>query len=123
MAKGVRLNHPRRGEVYLVRLDPTLGAEIKKTRPAIILQNDIDNRHSLTTIVIPLTSKFEYPLYPADVLVQATEGGLATDSVALLNQIRAVDRIRLVRCLGRLQRRTMAEVDRALLIVTGVIRI
>jgi mRNA-degrading endonuclease toxin of MazEF toxin-antitoxin module len=50
------VSYPRRGEVYLVNFDPTLGAEIKKTRPALVLQNDIGNRYSPLTIVAAITS-------------------------------------------------------------------
>jgi mRNA interferase MazF len=62
MAKGPRITHPRRGEVYLTSFDPTTGAEIKKTRPALILQNDIANQHSPITVVAAITSKFDDPL-------------------------------------------------------------
>ena len=61
---GGRVGPPVRGEVYLVNFDPTLGAEIRKTRPALILQNDIANEHSPITIVAAITSKFDDQLYP-----------------------------------------------------------
>src|SRR5438034_5467840 len=103
MAKAPRLTHPRRGEVYLVNFEPTIGAEIKKTRPALILQNDIANRHSSITIVAAITSQFDQPLYPTEVLIRAPDGGLRVDSVVLLNQIRSLDKQRLVRHLGVLK--------------------
>jgi len=112
---------PRRGEVYLVAFDPTLGAEIRKTRPALILQNDIANRASPITIVAALTTKFDQELYPTEVLIRAPEGGLDADSVVLLNQIRSVDRRRLAQRLGRLTPQTMRLVDRALLRSLGLI--
>ena len=83
----------RRGEVYLVRLDPTLGAEITKTRPALIIQNDIDNRHSLITIVAAITAQLRDPKRPTNVPVKAP--GLSSHSTILLNQIRSVDKMRL----------------------------
>ena len=82
---------PKRGEVYLVNFDPSLGSEIKKTRPALILQNDIANRHSPITIVAAITSKFDDKLYPTEVEISTGEGGLKQDSVVLLNQIRSID--------------------------------
>jgi len=112
---------PRRGDVCLVSFDPTLGAEIKKTRPALVLQNDVANRHSPITIVAALTSQFDMPLYPTEVLVRAPEGGLATDSVVLLNQIRSIDVRRLARRLGRLRAETMVRVDRALMVSLGLV--
>ena len=51
-----KAGHPRRGEIYLTALDPTLGREIKKTRPALVIQNDTSNRLSDMTIVVPITS-------------------------------------------------------------------
>ena len=85
MAAPGKITHPRRGEVYLVSLDPTVGAEIRKTRPGLVLQSDIANRSSPITIVAAITSQFGEPLYPTEVLILAREGGLATDSVVLLN--------------------------------------
>ena len=117
------LVRPRRGEVYLVNFDPTLGAEIQKTRPALIVQNDVANRHSAITIVAAITSQFDYPLYPTEVLISPPEGGLRTASVALLNQIRSIDKQRLVRRLGTLKPETMDRVDHAILISMGLVKI
>jgi mRNA interferase MazF len=117
------LVRPRRGEVYLVNFDPTLGAEIQKTRPALIVQNDVANRHSAITIVAAITSQFDQTLYPTEVLISPPEGGLRTESVALLNQIRSIDKQRLVRRLGNLRPKTMERVDRAILISMGLIKI
>jgi mRNA interferase MazF len=113
----------RRGDVFLVGFDPTLGAEIRKTRPALVLQNDLANEYSAITIVAAITSKFELPLYPTEVLVKAPEGGLSVDSVVLTNQIRSIDKQRLVRRLGRLKPDTIAKVNQALQISFGLIRI
>src|SRR6266571_3425844 len=123
MAAKQEIARPRRGEVYLVAFDPTLGAEIRKTRPALILQNDIANRASPITIVAALTTKFDQELYPTEVLVRAPEGGLDADSVVLLNQIRSVDRRRLMRRVGRLVPETMRLVDRALVLSLGLIEL
>ncbi len=123
MAKATKVIQPRRGEVYLVSLDPTVGAEIKKTRPTVVVQNDPSNRRSPITIVAAVTSQFEEPLYPTEVLVQAPEGGLTADSVVLLNQIRSVDKGRLVRRLGVLKPETMKEIDRALLLSLGLVEV
>ncbi|MBI3454355.1 MAG: type II toxin-antitoxin system PemK/MazF family toxin, partial [Candidatus Rokubacteria bacterium] len=90
MAENPKITRPRRGEVYLVNFDPTVGAEIKKTRPALVLQNDIANRWSPITIAAAITSRFEEPVYPTEVIVRAPEGDLEADGVVLLNQIRSV---------------------------------
>lgn len=112
---------PRRGEVYLVNFDPVIGSEIRKTRPALILQNNTANRHSPVTIVAAITSQFEEPLYPTEVLLRAGEGGATKDSVILLNQIRTIDKRRIVRRLGAINAETMRRVDRAIQISLGTI--
>ena len=123
MAKPTKIVQPRRGEVFLVNLDPTVGAEIKKTRPAVVVQNDVANRRSPITIVAAITSQFDEPIYPTETIVRAPEGGLRVDSVVLLNQIRSVDRDRLVRRLGVLSATTMRGVDMALLLSLGLVQI
>ena len=123
MAQKQAIAIPKRGEVYLVNFDPTVGAEIQKTRPALIVQNDIANRHSAITIVAAISSQFDGTLYPTEVLVKVPQGGLRTDSVVLLNQIRSIDRRRLGRRLGTLRSETMERVDRAILISMGLVQI
>jgi mRNA interferase MazF len=123
MAKRQKVVFPRRGEIWLVNFDSTVGAEIKKTRPALIVQNDIANRFSPITIVAALTSQFEEPLYPTEVLVRVSEGSLEVDSVVLLNQIRSTDKKRLIKRLGILKQETMGRIDRALQISLGLVKI
>ena len=107
--------HPRRGQVYLVNFDPTIGAEIKKIRPALILQNDVSNQHSPITIIAAISSQFDpRKLYPTEVLLKTPEGGLTADSVVLLNQIRSIDRQRLIKPLGKVTAQTMARVEKAI---------
>jgi mRNA interferase MazF len=111
---------PKRGEVYLVSVDPALGAEIQKTRPAIVLQNDIGNRHSPVTIVAAITSNVQRQS-PTGILVKAPEGGLTVDSVVLLNQIRTVDKRRLVKRLGVLRAAPLKQINQAAMISLGLI--
>ncbi len=115
------MTFPRRGEVWLVRFDPTLGAEIKKTRPALILQNDLGNRVSDLTIVAAITSTVPEALFPIQISVAPPEGGLEVLSIIQLNQIRTVDKRRLVRLLGRLSSETMSAVEQALVISLGLV--
>jgi mRNA interferase MazF len=99
----------------MVRFDPTEGVETSKTRPAVITQNnDLGNRFSDFTMAAPIVSQHDADLYPTEVLVKAPEGGLRTDSVVPLNQIRAVDKCRLVRRLGALHPSTMSLLNEAL---------
>jgi mRNA interferase MazF len=106
-----------------VDFDPTIGAEIRKTRPALVIQNDIDNRHSPITIVAAISSQIAGERYPTEVELQPPEGGLTRPSVVLLNQIRSVDKRRLVGRLGRLKRRSLLRVDRALQIALGLVNV
>ena len=110
---------PRRGEVWLVSLDPTYGHEIAKTRPAIIVTSDIYNRHNWVILVVPLTSR-EVATYD-QVLIRPPEGGLSQASVTLPDQLRSLDQRRLVKRLGRLKPRTMREVDHSLKIVLDLL--
>lgn len=112
---------PNRGDVYLVNLDPTVGSEINKTRPAIIIQNDIGNQYSPITIIAPVTSGGNAN-YPVEVEIKQPEGGLHNNSLVLLNQIRAVDQKRLVKKLGHLDKGTIKKVDRAIRISLGLIK-
>ncbi len=114
-------NYPKRGDIYLTSFDPTVGREIKKTRPALIVQNDVSNRLSWMTIVAPITSTIQFPLNPVYVLLSADDRtGLLVTSVALLSQIRAVDRIRLIKLIGAVDRETLERVDEAIRISLGL---
>lgn len=116
-----KLDFPRRGDVYLVNFDPTIGHEIQKTRPALVIQNDVANQYSPITIVAAITSKFVLPLYPTEVIIEPGEGALDRHSVAVLNQIRSVDRMRLIKRLGHVNPETLSRVDRAIEISLGLI--
>jgi mRNA interferase MazF len=115
------MTFPRRGEIYLVALDPTVGHEINKTRPALVIQNDVSNRYSPITIVAAISSQFSDPPHPREVLVEPGKSGLLKASAVVLNQIRSVDRQGLVRRLGAVDAATMRKIDDALLISLGLI--
>lgn len=123
MAKKQKEITPRRGDVYLVNFDPTIGSEIKKTRPALVIQNNIANAYSPVVIVAAISSQFQERLYPTDVLIQKGDVGLPRDSVVLLNQIRTVDKRRLLKRLGNVEDQTMARVNHALEISLGILEI
>ena len=117
----VRIN---RGEVYLVSFDPAIGHEIKKTRLALVIQNDIGNRYSSLTIVAAITSKVSPVPYPVEVMVEPTNtNGLDVRSAIRLDQIRTVDRQRLIKRLGQVDRSTLTMVDNAVKISLGLVGI
>lgn len=105
---------PRRGDVYRVNLDPTVGTEIAKTRPAVVISNDVGNEHADRVILAPVTSSGLSRVYPFEVLLEAGEGGLPQASKVALDQIRAVDKRRLGRRLGTLTKERMRDVDEAI---------
>ena len=114
----------RRGDTYLVEFDPTRSHEIQKTRPAVIIQNDIGNRHSPVTIVAAITSILSPTPYPVEVIIAPTHGnGLSTTSAIQLSQIRSVDKRRLVKRLGVVDPATMRKVDEALTISLGLVEL
>ena len=116
------MTFPRRGEIYLVDFDPTRGHEIKKTRPALIIQNDIGNRHSPITIVAAITSKLSPTPYPVEVVVEPSKAnGLSLPSAIHLDQIRSIDRQRLVKNLGTVHPTIMTKVDDAIKISLGLV--
>ena len=114
---------PKRGEIYLVNFDPTIGAEIKKTRPALILQNDIGNKYSPVTIVAAITSAIDNKQYPTEVLIKSSESGIKIDSLILLNQIRTIDKKRLIKRIGKVDQGVLRKVNQALQISLGLIAI
>ncbi len=97
-----------RFEVYLVNLDPTVGSEIQKTRPCLIVSPDEMNRRISTVIVAPMTTGGRN--YPTRVLCHFQ----GKDGLIVLDQLRTVDKTRLVRRLGSLDRQTQVEVLRIL---------
>ncbi|ELY39291.1 type II toxin-antitoxin system PemK/MazF family toxin [Natronorubrum tibetense] len=109
----------RRGDVVIVRLDPAEGHEMKKTRPAVVLQNDIGNENSSTTIVAPATGT--YRDYPFEVLAEAAESPFEKDSSVRLDQVRAVSiEKRIHSVVGSLDAETMETVDEALKLSLGL---
>ena len=94
----------KRGEIWLVALDPTIGSEIKKSRPCVIVSPAELNHHLRTVIVAPMTSKG----FVAPFRVPLTHAG--TKGLIVLDQIRTVDRIRLVKRLGAINVKTLSTV-------------
>lgn len=102
-----------RGDVFLVNFDPTVGAEARKTRPAVVVSNNINNAHSPIVSIAPISSTITR-VYSFEVEVPAGKGGLKTRSKIMVNQTRAVDKLRLLKKLGHLPEQIMAEVDSSL---------
>jgi mRNA interferase MazF len=106
---------PRRGDVFWVALDPALGTEIKKTRPAVVVSNDSCNRYGSRVVVLPITSHVD-SLYPGEALVRVK----GRPARVLGDQIRSLDKARLRSRIGMLSTEDLAAVEEALLITLGI---
>ena len=102
-----------RGDVFLVNFDPTVGAEIRKTRPAVVVSNDVANTYSPIVSICPITSNVTR-VFSFEVEIPPKTGGLRNRSKIMVPQTRAVDKIRLTKKLGHLPSEIMLKVDRAL---------
>lgn len=109
----------KRGEIYWADLNPVVGSEQGGIRPVVIVQNDIGNRHSTTVIVAAITSSGKKAHLPVHVAISAEESGLARDSVVLLEQLRTLEKSRLMGYLGRLRAEAMGRIDKALALSLG----
>ena len=114
------MSFPLRGEIYWVNLDPAIGTEIAKTRPALIISNDVGNEHSSRVIVAPLTTQAVEWTHPFEVFIPSGQAGLERASKALLNQIRTLDKRRLGRRIGALPADRMPHVDRSIRVTLSV---
>lgn len=110
----------RRGDIFTVDFEPARGSEQGKRRPALIIQNDVGNRYSPTTIVAAITTG-DNAKYPTNVAIKVPEGGLRNNSIILLNQMLTIDKSRLGRHWGRVTPETMQKMDEAIKISLGLI--
>lgn len=111
---------PQRGEIYFASLLSTVGSVEGFTRPVVILQNDIGNVHSPTTIVVPLSSQIhKHSSLPTHYFINADDG-LKLPSVALAEQIQTIDKSQLGRYIGKLSSKNMLGVERAVNISLGL---
>lgn len=109
-----------RGDVVLCDLNPVVGTEQAGIRPVVILQIDRANAVSPHTIIAPFTTKIRRKLLPSHVLVPAGVGGLNQDSVVLCEQIRVIDKSRIIRVLGHLDDSYLQELAQALGAILGI---
>jgi mRNA interferase MazF len=99
---------PRRGDIYWIALDPALGSEIRKTRPAVVISNDSCNRYGARVVVLPITSNVE-SLYPGEARIEVR----GAPARVLGDQIRSLDKARLRTRIGTLTKQELLLVERA----------
>jgi mRNA interferase MazF len=104
---------PQRGEIWLVDFDPSVGTEIRKTRPAVVISNDVANSRTSKITLLPLTSTIRK--IPLIVIVQPdAQNGLDKESLIRVPDVSTFDKIRLKRRLGSLKTAQMTEIDEKL---------
>lgn len=108
----------KRGDIVYVNFDPIIGSEQGGPRPAVVIQNDIGNRHAPTVIIAPITSKTKKSNLPTH--VKLTSKCLERNSVALLEQIKTIDKTRIEDYIGTLADEEMKMIDKALRISLGM---
>lgn len=109
----------KRGEIYWVNLDCAIGSEIKKSRPALVVSNDLNNLNASTVTVLPITSSVE-KVYPFEVLLKPGACGNKEPAKVKANQIRTVDKRRLGKLMGLLPDETVGRVESALRLHLGL---
>ena len=110
----------KRGDIFFAELSPVVGSEQGGVRPVLIVQNDIGNQYSPTTIVAAITSQISKAKLPTHVELPRDDYGLEKDSVLLLEQLRTIDKRRLKEKITFLDQEIMAKVDEALKISLGL---
>lgn len=114
----------RRGNVCLVSINPAVGHGIRKTRPALVIQNDVGNQFSPLTIVAAIASKVSPEPFPVEVVVDPSRNnGLSVRSAIRLDQVRTIGRSRVLKRLGAINAVSMRKVDEAIKISLGLIEI
>ena len=110
----------KRGDVFYADLSPVIGSEQGGVRPVVIIQNDVGNKYSPTTIVAAITSQMNKTKLPTHVKVKAENNDLPKNSVILLEQVRTIDKKRLREKIGKFGTKIMDDVDEALKISIGL---
>ncbi|MEI6286596.1 MAG: type II toxin-antitoxin system PemK/MazF family toxin [Bacillota bacterium] len=102
-----------RGEIFLANLSPATGSETDKTRPVLIVSNNLFNQHATLVTVVPVSGQIS-KVYPFQVILPATETGLLKDSKAKCEQIRTIDKKRLIKKLGQITAQHQLIIDAAI---------
>lgn len=110
----------KRGDIFYADLSPVVGSEQGGTRPVLIVQNDMGNKHSPTVIAAAITSQTNKAKLPTHIELAGRSVGLTKDSVVLLEQIRTIDKRRLREHMGRLDEGMMNRVDNAIAVSFGL---
>ncbi len=102
------------GQIHLAVLDPVVGKEISKTRPVVIVSNNQNNEFSGTVTILPITSKNLHKIYPFEVLLSKGTGKLPKTSKVKADQIRTLDKSRIVKFIGAINKKKMDDIENAI---------
>ena len=111
----------KRGDIVLVDFEPIRGSEQGGIWPALVIQNNVSNEHSPVIIVAAITSKLFSKEYPTNVFVSRKDSKLDKDSTILLNQIKTIDKKRIIRKIGSLDSLLMSQIDLAIKVSLGLV--
>jgi mRNA interferase MazF len=109
----------KRGDMFFANLNPTIGSEQGDVRPVLVVQNNAGNTHSPTVVVVPITSNLYKKALPTHVELPQSSG-LESDSLALVEQIRTIDRTRMTGYIGHINNKVQSEIDTALSVCVGI---
>ena len=103
----------KRGEIWLANLDPTIGSEIQKTRPVAVESNNINNTHNNVITILPITSNTT-KVFSFEVLLQKGIANLPKDSKVKADQIRTIDKVRLIKKIGTIPTSYLTQINAAI---------
>ncbi|MBU2616060.1 MAG: type II toxin-antitoxin system PemK/MazF family toxin [Nanoarchaeota archaeon] len=106
----------KRGDIFLINLEPVRGSKQGGVRPCLIIQNNYGNRYSPLTIIAPITSRVYEKEFPTNVFLLKKDSGLDKDSTVLLNQVRTIDKKRLIKKVVELDVLIMKKINKALMV-------
>jgi len=115
----MKAKRTKRGDIYYANLNPVIGSEQGENRPVLVVQNNVGNAHSPTTVIVPLTCNINKSSLPTHVIIPKIHG-LEADSLALVEQIRTIDNSRIDGYIGRINRSVQSKIDHALEVCVGL---
>jgi mRNA interferase MazF len=104
----------KRGEIYFAALDPVIGRELSKTRPVVIVSNDKNNEFSGTVTILPISSQGLDKTYPFEVFLPQGTANLPKNSKVKADQIRTIDKVRIIKMIGTLKVSEIENIERAI---------
>lgn len=110
----------KRGDVVYIRIDDAVGSEVRKNRPGVVVSIDVFNKNRSTVVVVPVsTEKTDRKAHPHETALAAGEGGLDKPGFTLTDQVRTIDKGRIVEVCGTLAPPRMVDITSKLMVVLG----